>query len=460
MFFSAGSVFNALSTVRTRRVGLGYKIETGSPETFAWSSNKTVVQERGPFAYESPGDPVPLDELEQALLCWAACGPNGVISSDVPVQGGMSTLVGSAGYTVPSVAAAPSLVLVVVDDTGTYLYRPPTLRSAPIEITSEEDLDKIVQWYGGRSKILDGRPDVGWYSAPEGTHKLNALGPAQYNLNRPGATWLIPVGDLGLEWFNLLLAAYEWWGFYLQDPETEKAAGCEQWIKPGFLEAPLPIPTFDELVLMLHSAQVGAAVQNVRLAAETMGLGVWPVGTYADDFLLGAYPEVARGLGFSFLERRGPNPTKTFSCIGLEGVLEPVAVPTKRYPEARAAVEYVRQLRYGPGGALSSVGGEEAAAAGPALRQEKLREVLETPQAWISDWAVEAAVATVEYIAEKYGVCPAFISPVRAKYSCQVHHIDIGFYEAIQGPNPWVITEAIRRHFAVWHGGADASEGS
>jgi nitroreductase len=452
-FLEENTVFKALSTVRTRRVGLGYRLETGREETFTWSSGKTVVQPRGPLAYESSREPIPLTELEQALLAWAACGPNGVTSYDVPVSGGLSTFVCNAGFTIPSAAATPSLALVIIDDAGTWFYRPPTDRQKPVEITDESDLDKILSWYKGRVLLSDRRPDVGWMSAPEGTHKLNALGPAQYNLNRPGSTWFVPVGDLGLEWFNLLLAAYEWWGFYLQDPDTDKAAGCEPWIKPGFLEAPLPIPTFDELVLMLHASQVGAAVQNIRLACEFMGLGAWPVGTYADDFLLGAYPEVARGLGFSFVERRGPNPTKTFSCTGLPGVFDAVAVPTERFPDSSSAVEYVKDLRYRPGGTLdrelATEGGSSPAST--VLSVQKMREILETPQAWISEWTVEAAVATVDYIVSKYGIAPAFISPVRAKFSCQVHHVDVEYYRKFgRGDSP-LITPAIEAHLDVWH---------
>ncbi len=449
-FFGSRSVFATLATVRTRRVGVGYRLETGDSETFEWSSGKTVTQPKGPLAYSSEAEPVPLTEVEEAMIAWAACGPNGSITADIPVHGGLSTIVSWSGYTVPGVSGAPSLALVVINDSGVALYNPGTQRSAPVEIASEDDLDKLMVWYEKRHLLNAYRPDVGWYSAPEGTHKVNALGPAQYNLNRPGATWFVPVGDLGLEWFNLLLAAYEWWGFYLQDPDDEKPAGCDHWIKPGFLEAPLPIPTFDELVLMLHSSQVGASVQNMRLACEYMGLGAWPVGTYADDFLLGAYPEIAHGLGFSFVERSGPNPTKTFSCIGFPGVFEAVAVPTPRFPDALSAISYVKDLRYGADGPLAPDGAWVKSVGGP-IDSSKVQEILETPQAWISEWTIEAAVATVDYIVGKYGIAPAYISPVRAKFSCQVHHVDIEFYRRQGAKGGFPITPAIESHFSRWH---------
>ena len=41
------SLFQLLATVRTRRMGLGYRSETGEEETFTWSSNATVRQAQG-----------------------------------------------------------------------------------------------------------------------------------------------------------------------------------------------------------------------------------------------------------------------------------------------------------------------------------------------------------------------------------------------------------------------------
>ena len=55
--------------------------------------------------------------------------------------------------------------------------------------------------------------------------------------------------------------------------------------------------TFDELALLLHASEVACCVQNMRLACEAMGLGAWAMGGYSDDLVLGAYPEVAVGLG-------------------------------------------------------------------------------------------------------------------------------------------------------------------
>jgi len=54
------SLFEALARRRTRRFGLGYKINDGITN------------------FESKKAPIPLTELELAVLCWAADGVTGL----------------------------------------------------------------------------------------------------------------------------------------------------------------------------------------------------------------------------------------------------------------------------------------------------------------------------------------------------------------------------------------------
>ncbi len=456
-FESTGSIFRLLSTLRTRRVGLGYSIETGNEETFAWSSRRTVHQAKGPLSHHLEVDAVPLTEIEEALICWAGIGPNGSIVADIPVNGALSGQLHSQGRTIPASSNDLATDLFIVNDSGVSIYRPTVNQPNPIEITNPDDYWKILAWYRNcRTVLSNARPDVGWFSAPEGTQSVNPMGPGQYNINRPGSTWLIPIYDVGIEWFNQLLISYDWSGFYLMDPDTAEPAGCKEWICPGFLEAGFPIPAFDELALLLGSSQAACSVQNIRLAGEALGIGAWPVGSYADDLLLGAYPEISKGLGFSFLDRTDTsNPTKTTTCLGLPGVKEAVVVPSPRFPDARSAVKYVKELRYNlldpP---LSNM---DHFASNSLYKQEISQDIASSPKFYISDWAEEACVATVEYIVDKYGCCPAFVNPVRAKFSVQLHHIDQSFYRKYQigSPSPYAITSTIESHFSKWHCGAD-----
>jgi len=456
-FDSPSSVFSALSTLRTRRMGLGYRSETGEGESFEWSSHQEVKQRQGPLSYASQHAPVPLTEVEEALVAWAALGPNGAVAADVPLEGDLSSLLYWAGRTIPGSSNDHAVQLIVINDQGTFMYAPGPERSAPVEISGPDDYWKILHWYRNcRVKLWDKRPDVGWGTAPPGTHNVNAMGALQYNANRPGSTWFLPVGDVGIEWVNLLLSSYQFSGFYLQDPETDKPAGCEAWIKPGFLEVGFPMPTFDELALLLHASEAACAVQNMRLACEQLGLGAWPMGGYSDDLLLGAYPEVALGLGFKFLEREpSRNPSKTVTCLGLPGVFQACVTPTPWFPTAESLVRHVAEIRYRRGAHLSREENWAAKAGGP-FQAETLDAVMQHPRAHIPDWVIEAAIDTVKYVVQKYGCAPALVSPVRAKFSAQVHHVDLDYYRSFHAApagEPYLATPQLLSHFRDWHPG-------
>jgi len=453
-FEATPGLFKLLSTLRTRRMGLGYQFESGEAETFSWSSGGAAQQAKGPLAWQSSQEPVPLTEIEEAIIAWAGLGPNGIVTADIPVGGDLSSLQYWAGRTAPGSSNDHSVDLMIINDEGVHIYRPGTERSKPVEIEGPDDYWKVLQWYRqGRIKVSDRRPDVDWSVAPPGTHNVRPMGPLQYNLNRPGATWFLPVGDLGREWFNLLLSAYHFSGFYLQDIKGNKPAGCDQWIRPGFLEVGFPLPVFDELALMMHASQVAAAVQNMRLACEALGLGGWTLGNYADDMVLGAYPDVAQGLGFEFMEREPDrNPSRTATCLGKRDIFEAVCVPSPWFPDAKSAIDRVMRGRYQQHGVLSRDDNWAAKSGGP-FKADAMQHILENPKAHMPDWVIDAATDTVNYIVREYGCAPAYISPVRAKFSLQVHHLDEGYYQQYyEGSNgPFVLTEQIQQHFDHWH---------
>ena len=450
-FENTPSVFKLLSTLRTRRMGLGYSSESGEPEVFGWSSGGQAVQQKGPLAFQSGQAPVPLTEVEEAIIAWAGLGPNGIVTADIPTAGDLSSLMCWAGRTAPGSSNDHSVDLLIINDAGVHLYRPGIERSKPVEIEGPDDYGKVLDWYRrGRTTIMNNRPDVDWSVAPPGTHNVRPMGALQYNLNRPGSTWFLPVGDLGREWVNLLLSSYHFSGFYLEDPRGNKPAGCDQWIRPGFLEVGFPLPVFDELVLMLHASQVAAIVQNMRLACEALGLGGWTMGNYSDDMVLGGYPDVAAGLGFTFMDRPpDSNPSRTATCLGLADVFEAVCVPSPWLETAEAAIDRVMQSRYADHGILSRNDTWTQSSGGP-FKQETLDRILENPKVHMPDWVLDAAKDTINYIVAEYGIAPPYISPVRAKFSMQAHHVDADYYTQFhEGAFP--LTDQINTHFDHWH---------
>ena len=452
--FNSPSVFKLLSTIRSRRFGMGYRYETGEPETRTWSDGKTVVQEKGPLAFKSERS-APLSELEEAMIAWAALGPNGVVLADAPLNGNLSTWVCWSGRTVPAPCNDCAQDLFIVNDEGTWLYRPSGERIAPVELKGEEDYWKILKWYReDRVKISDRRPDIGWGMGPAGT-SVNMMGPWQYNLNRPGSTWFIPVGDVGFEHINVLLSMYEWWHMYLTDPETGEPAGCGEWVKPGYLEMGVPAPMYDELLVMVHANVVGCIVQNIRLASEALGLGAWVFCGYVDEALLGAFPDIAHGLGFQYMQRpENKNPNKIATSLGLPGIKEAVVVPSPQFPTAEEVVDYVMNIRYTPGSHFAREDNYALRNKGP-YKPDVMEQILDHPRIQVADWVRDSVVATVKYMVDKYGCVPTYTNPIQANFSAQIHHIDLDFYRKYQTPEeggePYMVTNQILGHFKDFH---------
>ena len=69
----------------------------------------------------------------------------------------------------------------------------------------------------------------------------------------------------------------------------------------------------------------------------------------------------------------------------------------------------------------------------------------------------KAAIDTVRYIVDKYGCAPSMINPVRAKFSCQAHHVDLDYYRQFHvAPtgDPYLAPNQLLSHFKEWHPGA------
>ncbi|MGH7822009.1 MAG: hypothetical protein ACREQ9_19780, partial [Candidatus Binatia bacterium] len=81
-FESTPTFFQLCSTIRSRRVGRGYRIDSGT-EIKHPVTGRTMRQQAGPMKFVSKKEPEPLTKLEEALVCWAACGPNGLVAWDI-----------------------------------------------------------------------------------------------------------------------------------------------------------------------------------------------------------------------------------------------------------------------------------------------------------------------------------------------------------------------------------------
>ncbi len=444
--FEAGpSVFQALSQVRTRRVGEGYKVAPGKEDQLPVTGKVTV--DRGPLAFESDRKPTPLSEVEMALLCWAGCGPNGMSLLDIDPNNDLSTVLTYAGRTIPGPCNDFGVHLFYSTDEGTFLYRPPLDRSKPVEIEGDDDYLKILEWYRKHSIKISDRPiDIDWGSpekwGPAGKGSLSGIW--QYNLRRPGSALFIPVTEIGKEMINVIMSGMEYMKWLFVDDDTGEPMGIADWAKPGYLEIPVPWSMYEEIVLTLEHCVVGAAVQNIRLAAEAMGLGHWNFGGIAEDLILGGMPDLAKGLGFQFQLMK----TRNF-FQGLPGIWEGWGWPSPWFKSTDEMVDKNVQLRYSPDGKFFGAGCTEGCIDQLPYKKEVVEAIRNHPKIKISEWVIQATKALLKYIVDKYGRFPVYSAPFHAQFVIQVHHLDPAFYEKYYVPG--FLHERILNHYRDWH---------
>lgn len=440
-----------LATLRSRRVGLGYSIESGEAETRE-ATGRTLQQQRGPLAFVSEHPTLPLSEVEEAIVAWSACGPNGLAHWDIAVHGGFHELVHIAGRTAAGPGNSFATDLLVIKDQGTFLYNPGTERERMVEIQGEDDYHKVLDWYRrGMHQILDHRPDIDWGLRAPGAPNASLFGPYQFNVNREGTTWFIPITDIGWLYFSVMLNLFDAWHLYFTDDQTGEPAGVGEWVGEGKLEFPITIGQIEQFIFQVETYPPGSIVQNMRLAAEAMGLGNWIFCGFFDDILMGAFPDLARGLEFRAepLNERAPLASGALKIFGMEGVKEATYVPSPRYRDGRAVMQAMMEEKYGQGRTMSKGEDNWMLTHNGPFKADTVREIVNHPVVQVSDWAVEAAAAYVDYCVERYGQCPVTFNPMQCNFGAVIHHVDPAFYERYYDGSS--VTATIRQHMEAWH---------
>ncbi len=444
------SLFDVLATVRSRRVGRGYRVDSGTADPHP-VTGRVLTQADGPQRFVSARAPVALSEEEEALLAWAALGPNGVVAWEASMSGGFSQLVGWRGRTAPEANNLGATELLLVNDRGVFLYRP---RPDPLPVSLEGAVDvaahALACYRDGLVQVLEGRPDLDHGLRREGAPEVPLLGTHQHNLNRPGSTWLLPVTDAG-RLLSGMVDLFAGKRTYLVDEFAGgRVAGADAQVAAGHLVRPLPISVYEQTVLRTSTYPAGCTVQNTRLAAEALGLGAWCLSGYDQDVVLGTAPEVTRGLGFTAgpANPRAPLPGGRRHTHGIPGVLATTCVPSPRYPTPEALVDHWYAERYGPGGWGNPATSPLAEGRGP-WPADKAGAIITHPRARPPEWAWAATLATVRYCVDTFGQFPVTFDPALAGFGTVVHHLDTDYYD--QHLRPGFVTDRIRHHDDRWH---------
>jgi hypothetical protein len=402
---------------RSRRFGLGMELPSGA------------------MAYRSEHPPIPLTELEEAMLAWMGTGLTGLALGDLPSDG-LSWMFGWAGRAWPSSCNSHSTELLFTNDDGLFALSLADWLPAESEIAllAEKPRDAqiagLLRMYRERCrKLSDGRADLP--KGEPGLFKFNA-----WNANQPGSTLFVPVTNTTVEYLTLLFIYFdEEHRFCIVDElDGDSACGLEPWLKTGRIRRDVEMSLTDLEMRVLTSLNVEQAFicQNMTLGLQALGLGGWTFTGFLPHHLLGG-ADYCDGLGFRFVTpeqsvRRRPAPTP----VGRDGVIEGLCPP------------YVANMREAVERFLE---GQTADLSRPSPYRDPAGVMTGRPQP--TDETVDIVVAFCEHVHSKYGRFPAYIDPMFVRLVVQAHHLDLDFYDRHYGPGAYGASH--RDHMERWH---------
>jgi len=404
-------LFEALSRRRTRRFPLGASIQTGVRQ------------------YSSQHDPLPLTDLETALLCWAGGGVNGTVAGDSPTDcAAQGNALGTwVGRTIPAACNVHNTKLFFTNDRGAFVYDPKKA-SKVVEIETEADREKIKTYFRNDCvKLFDGRAEF----LASGGHGVN-----NWNVGKPGTTIFMPIIDQSEEYLNVLFVLFQNEGYkVVNDLRGGESAGLAEWIEKGAVKGPeVPFSSFEFSALIHNIGPSYAMLQNISLAAEAMGLGHVLFSGYSGVMMLGITP-FSKGLGF--------RSTKTWdgklNAVGLDGILQPYCPPF--YKDMDEAVDAFVEKKFGHGGVFDA----DYPGAVPFKEGKQTLDRFDKP----SPQAIRIVKDYAHYVYNTYGRFPGTLDTILLRTWIQVHHLDLDFYDKYMEPG--LITETHRQHMDVWH---------
>ena len=401
------SLFEALSHRRVHRFGLGY--EYAKDDTFRYQSTK---------------EPVPMDELETALLAWAGHGITGLSLGVGQVATGVHSSWNSRSHA--NACNNQHSLLIIVNDDGVFSYEPPDATKI-VEIAEEADREKILEVYkNGLRRLSDKRPDftdAAWISANT------------WMADKPGSTTFFPVIDLSAEHINHAIAGFEREKLKLYDETHKRWAGVDKWVDNGYLDGPEVSMHFADYATMTVQLAAGFFMaQNISLACEAIGLGC-AVTSPTAPVVLGGTP-FTEGLGFRFTT----DVNGELNPVGLDGVLEGLCPPYKNNMDE--AVEEFLDTRYGSNGILT----QEYSGPTPLKDWQSLLSRSKR----LSPEAIQGAKDFCNYVHDTYGRFPALVDTMQIPIMITTHHVDTDFYDQFYPPE--AVSDSIRNHLSEWHG--------
>lgn len=403
-------LMNAVARRRTRRFPLGCTMAEGS------------------IQYESKNAPVPLNELETALLCWAGSGVTGTIAGDMPtndVQGSMFT--SWTGRTTPYACNVHNMKLFFTNDDGLFLYDPKSATKA-VEIDTEDDWDRIVDYFKRDTvKISDGR----FAMVPEALVRI-----VHWNTNQPGTTIFMPMVEISEEYLDSVIAVFMGEGYKVfDDIRNTGPCGIKKWIDNGTLKGPdVPLSSYEYTIFLGNLAPPFHALQNIQLVAEAMGLGSIIMTGYIGILVLQA-------MGFRYnITSDDAKAMLNMNPVGLDGYFESYQPPY--YKSMDEAVDAFIEKKYGQNGMYTA----DYKGIVPFSDWKRVQPGYLVPGKEV----IQMVKDYCNYVYDTYGRFPATVETIVMPEWAQVHHLEQGFYDEYGLGS--LINETQRNHMALWHG--------
>jgi hypothetical protein len=404
-------LFEALYRRRSRRFGLGFEM----PE--------------GPFRYKSAHAPVPLSELEEALLLGAGAGFSGLAFWDLPTPVAYPHP-RLGGRTFPTTRAGGHTTLFWTNDEGFYVLDDKVAVTKLREVETEQDRGKLLEIYRTQRRTLgQGRLEIPRRVPPMSGHDL-------WDSNRPGSTLFLPVCDVSASLISLIAQfvdpalrryAPEGGGMNIVDDRHGfRPAGTEPWLRDGLLDADrvLPLSILERQACYYVFSEPAAICQNMFLATEALGLGGWKHCGFLSL-------EILERMGFRIAA--GSEGSPFGNPIGLDDVVKASCPPW--YPNMDAAVDAV----------FSRVPREGAAAVPHRMSDEAHR----AGAIRLSAEGLACTKAVCNYIYQTYGRFPGTTDAMHLMWVMQAHHIDTDYYDRFFGSDAYGPQHAA--HMAAWH---------
>jgi len=410
-------LFEALFGRRARRFGYGMEIP------------------HGPFAYKSKHDPLPLSELETAVLVAAGVGVSGwhfSIPHTAADPGLSSYSVRLTGRTVPTGAGIGTPELFYTDDSGVYLVRTRDAGASSLqECRGPHEAERLLARCRELTvQISNKRLDLPRQPPHISEHNL-------WNANVPGSTVFMPIGDVGQQ-VLAFLAIMASNGYTLYDDFAKRPAGnLAPYFHSGLLDQNkrLPLSYIEQYVYATIAMELSVITHNIVLALQAIGLGGWMFTGINPYSAMGAFAaNGVPGMGFRFVRREDwtlPNP------IGLDGYYQSLCPPY--YPDMHTAVRQLAAWKFGEGGTY------DPTTPGP-YRDPQAAKATVTPY---SEEFLSCLGDMAQYVYETYGRFPATVPTLFMRVYAQAHHLETEFYDEHYAPGAYLETHA--KHMEKWH---------